>query len=176
MNKRNEKRRRVRRTDHREFDPISTAIAVCARNSTKIKQLKPACKLLQILYTNNIFRSFIQDAVGQEENYFRDPFPSLRQLDVVTSIAIRAVGPLKPFSVDLRMRSRIVELLLKLDLTSSDDELLGDWPILMDEDSTLSIEGRRKDGCPMLGHEKAIVEVKIGDYGQCPTYSGYWFY
>jgi hypothetical protein len=46
----------------------------------------------------------------------------------------------------------------------------------MDEDSTLSIEGRRKDGWPLLGHEKAIVEVKIGAYGKCPTYSGYWFY
>lgn len=176
MNKKNKKRHHVRRTDHHEFDPISTAITICARNASKLKQLKPACKLLQILYTNGIFQSFIQDAVGQEENYFRDPFPSLRQLDVVTSIAIRAVGPLKPFSVNLQMRSRIVELLLKLDLTSSDNELLGDWTILMDEDSTLSIEGGRKDGWPMLTHEKEIVEVELGDHGKCPTYSGYWFY
>lgn len=160
-------------------EPNQTIISLInnmQRHAGKLTAIKPACKLLKLLLKEDIFSPFIEDAVGKEEGYFSDSYTNLIHLDVVTSIAIKAVGALNPFSIELPLRSRIYELLQKMDLNSGDEPSLGGWGLLLDEDSHLTLEGTSTDEWPLFEEEEDLVNVELGNYGKCPTYQGYWFY
>ena len=162
-------RRHVRRI--RVIDFTRSTIKYCER-TTKLVAVKPACRILLALYTNGIFVPFIKDAVSREEHAFHDEIPTLTQLDIVTLIAIKAVGSLKPFAVELPLRRKLLGLIKQLDLTDSDDVMLGDWNLLL-VDGGLNIHGIRDDGYQLLPDEEAAVAVSTGDYGECSEYTGY---
>lgn len=162
-------RRHVRRS--RVVDFTRSTIKHCER-TTKLVAAKPACRILQALYNNGIFVSFIKDAVSREEHAFRDEIPTLTQLDIITLIAIKAVGSLKPFSVEIPLRRKLLGLIKRLDLIDSDYAMLGEWNLLL-VDGGLNIHGIRDDGYMLLPDEEAAVAVSHGDYGECPEYTGY---